>query len=36
LLSEGHAGKDGKVAVTCKFWNSMYEFTPEEAGVEQG
>src|SRR5436309_11449295 len=28
--------KDGKVAVTCEFCSSAYEFTPEEAGVEQG
>src|ERR1700754_618008 len=28
--------KDGKVAVTCEFCSSVYEFTPEEAGVEQG
>jgi molecular chaperone Hsp33 len=26
--------KDGKVAVTCEFCSSIYEFTPEEAGVE--
>jgi len=26
--------KDGKVVVTCEFCNSMYEFTPHEAGVE--
>src|SRR6267154_2585833 len=26
--------KDGKVAVTCEFCSSTYEFTPEEAGVE--
>jgi molecular chaperone Hsp33 len=26
--------KDGKVAVTCEFCSSVYEFTPEEAGVE--
>ncbi len=26
--------KDGKVVVTCEFCNSVYEFTPEEAGVE--
>jgi molecular chaperone Hsp33 len=26
--------KDGKVAVTCEFCSSAYEFTPEEAGVE--
>src|SRR4051812_36544738 len=28
--------KDGKVAVTCEFCSSVYEFTPEEAGAEQG
>src|SRR6195952_873489 len=28
--------KDGKVAVACEFCSSTYEFTPEEAGVEQG
>src|SRR3954454_23157083 len=28
--------KDGKVAVTCEFCSSVYEFTPEEAGVEGG
>lgn len=26
--------QDGKVAVTCEFCNSVYEFTPGEAGVE--
>jgi molecular chaperone Hsp33 len=26
--------QDGKVAVTCEFCNSVYEFTPQEAGVE--
>src|SRR3954470_11035262 len=26
--------KDGKVEVTCEFCSSVYEFTPEEAGVE--
>lgn len=26
--------QDGKVAVTCEFCNSVYEFTPREAGVE--
>jgi molecular chaperone Hsp33 len=26
--------KDGKVVVTCEFCSSLYEFTPEEAGVE--
>src|SRR3981081_4379873 len=25
--------KDGKVAVTCEFCSSVYEFTPQEAGV---
>ncbi len=28
--------KDGKVVVTCEFCSSVYEFTPEEAGVEVG
>ena len=28
--------KDGKVVVTCEFCSSVYEFTPQEAGVEQG
>jgi len=28
--------KDGKVVVTCEFCSSVYEFTPEEAGVEEG
>lgn len=27
--------KDGKVVVTCEFCSSVYEFTPQEAGVEQ-
>src|ERR1700710_3080165 len=27
--------KDGKVIVTCEFCSSVYEFTPQEAGVEQ-
>ena len=27
--------KDGKVVVTCEFCSSVYEFTPEEAGVEE-
>jgi molecular chaperone Hsp33 len=27
--------EDGKVVVTCEFCSSSYEFTPEEAGVEQ-
>src|SRR3954462_13481915 len=27
--------KDGKVVVTCEFCSSVYQFTPEEAGVEQ-
>lgn len=27
--------KDGKVVVTCEFCSSVYEFTPDEAGVEQ-
>jgi molecular chaperone Hsp33 len=26
--------KDGRVAVTCEFCSSVYEFTPEQAGVE--
>src|ERR1700710_1707778 len=26
--------KDGKVAVTCEFCSSVYEFTPQDAGVE--
>jgi len=26
--------KDGKVVVTCEFCSSVYEFTPEQAGVE--
>jgi len=26
--------KEGKVVVTCEFCSSVYEFTPEEAGVE--
>jgi molecular chaperone Hsp33 len=26
--------KDGKVVVTCEFCSSVYDFTPEEAGVE--
>ena len=26
--------KDGKVEVTCEFCSSVYEFSPEEAGVE--
>jgi molecular chaperone Hsp33 len=28
--------KDGKVVVTCEFCSSVYEFTPAEAGVEEG
>jgi molecular chaperone Hsp33 len=28
--------ENGKVVVTCEFCSSSYEFTPEEAGVEQG
>ena len=28
--------EDGRVKVTCEFCSSTYEFTPEEAGVEQG
>jgi molecular chaperone Hsp33 len=27
--------KDGKVVVTCEFCSSAYEFTPQEAGVEE-
>ena len=27
--------KDDKVVVTCEFCSSVYEFTPEEAGVEE-
>jgi len=26
--------KDDKVVVTCEFCSSVYDFTPEEAGVE--
>ena len=26
--------KDDKVVVTCEFCSSVYEFTPDEAGVE--
>jgi molecular chaperone Hsp33 len=25
---------DGKVVVTCEFCSSVYQFTPQEAGVE--
>jgi molecular chaperone Hsp33 len=28
--------KDGKVVVTCEFCSSVYQFTPGEAGVEEG
>ncbi len=28
--------KDDKVVVTCEFCSSVYEFTPQEAGVEEG
>jgi len=28
--------KDGKVEVTCEFCSSVYQFTPDEAGVEEG
>jgi molecular chaperone Hsp33 len=28
--------QDGKVVVTCEFCSSVYQFTPEEAGVEEG
>ena len=27
--------KDGKVVVTCEFCSSVYQFTPQEAGVEE-
>ena len=27
--------KDGKVVVTCEFCSSVYDFTPQEAGVEE-
>jgi molecular chaperone Hsp33 len=27
--------EDGRVKVTCEFCSTTYEFTPEEAGVEQ-
>jgi molecular chaperone Hsp33 len=27
--------QDGKVVVTCEFCSSVYQFTPQEAGVEQ-
>ncbi len=27
--------KDGKVVVTCEFCSTVYEFTPQEAGVEE-
>ena len=27
--------KDNKVVVTCEFCSSVYEFTPDEAGVEE-
>src|ERR1700730_5965039 len=30
----GDLVKDGKVVVTCEFCSSVYEFTPQEAGVE--
>ncbi|RLQ95256.1 Hsp33 family molecular chaperone, partial [Staphylococcus aureus] len=26
--------ENGKVVVTCEFCSSVYEFTPDEAGVE--
>jgi molecular chaperone Hsp33 len=34
---EDRAGmvKDGKVVVTCEFCSSVYQFTPQEAGVEE-
>jgi molecular chaperone Hsp33 len=28
--------KDGKVVVTCEFCSSVYQFTPREAGLEEG
>ena len=28
--------QDGKVVVTCEFCSSIYQFTPQEAGVEEG
>jgi molecular chaperone Hsp33 len=28
--------KDGKVVVTCEFCSSVYQFTPHEAGVDEG
>jgi molecular chaperone Hsp33 len=28
--------QDGKVVVTCEFCSSVYQFTPREAGVEEG
>ncbi len=28
--------QDGKVVVTCEFCSSVYQFTPHEAGVEEG
>ena len=28
--------KDGKVIVTCEFCSSVYQFTPHEAGVDEG
>jgi molecular chaperone Hsp33 len=28
--------KDGMVVVTCEFCSSIYQFTPLEAGVEEG
>jgi molecular chaperone Hsp33 len=27
--------KDGKVVVTCEFCSSVYQFTPQEVGVEE-
>ena len=27
--------KDDKVVVTCEFCSSVYQFTPQEAGVEE-
>ena len=28
--------KDGKVVVTCEFCSSVYQFTPQEAGADEG
>ncbi|MEH2506778.1 redox-regulated HSP33 family molecular chaperone [Bradyrhizobium sp. AZCC 1578] len=32
--AEKLAPKDDKVVVNCEFCSSVYEFTPQEAGVE--